>query len=54
LADGPVKAAELLTRATKEGHTERTLRRAKKDLDLASEKTPEGWLWKMPEGDDAE
>jgi replicative DNA helicase len=54
VANGPRKASDLLEEAGKEGHAERTLRRAKKDLKLASNKQPDGWYWQMPGGHDGE
>lgn len=51
LADGPVAAAEVRSRAKDEGHAERTLKRAKAALSVKSVKSSAdgGWEWKLPE-----
>lgn len=49
LQDGPVKGELLLKEGTKEtGVSKRTFHRAKKDLDIKSEKKPDGWYWYIP------
>jgi RecA-family ATPase len=54
VANGPRRSSELVEEAGKDGHSERTLRRAKKDLHLDAKKAPEGWYWQMPGADDGE
>jgi hypothetical protein len=52
LAGGPRKAAELIAAAAKAGIAEKTLLRAKKDLDIRSEQVGKAgsteWLWSDP------
>ena len=55
LADGPVDSGEILEHAKQAGHSENTLRRAKKDLNIIAEqprspasKKIEGWDWRLP------
>ncbi|MGO8870560.1 MAG: AAA family ATPase [Acidimicrobiales bacterium] len=52
LADGPVDAKAILRAANDAGIGERTLRKAKFDLKVKSEKAGlgGGWVWKMTEG----
>jgi hypothetical protein len=52
LEDGPMPADELLTKATKEGITERTLRQAKRGLKIASKKRGDTWEWKFSQETD--
>ena len=53
LADGPVASVEIKKRAEENGHSSRTLARAKADLKVKSEKTADGWQWALPgAGDD--
>jgi hypothetical protein len=49
LADGPVAAAEVKSRAQRDGIAKNTLERAKKELRVISTQTAEGWSWAMPE-----
>jgi DNA polymerase len=48
LADGPVLADDVAEAAKQNGISQITLRRAKKDLKIRSEKTPNGWVWVLP------
>jgi putative DNA primase/helicase len=48
LKDGPQLAAILLDRAIERGFSERTLRTAKKDLKIESDKTGGIWRWYLP------
>ena len=47
LANGEVRATELLTNAEKHGISERTLNSVKKDLSIKSIKRENGWHWKL-------
>ena len=51
LADGPRPATDVITGARQEGISERTLKRAKKDLKVRSDKCQMGggWEWSLPE-----
>lgn len=49
LADGAEKAANILKAAKADGISERTLRRAKKTLFVASDRVGGGWLWSLPD-----
>ena len=52
LADGPHRASEIYELAEDAGIAERTLKRAKGDLGVVSEKQGDGWWWRRPaEGD---
>jgi len=52
LKHGPVKADDLIEEAEQNGIAERTLKRAKRDLDVISKKergkTDGGWTWELP------
>jgi len=50
LRDGPVKALQILRLAKEAGHSERTIRRAKKDAGVAAVKEgmDGGWVWSVP------
>lgn len=49
LQDGPVRAEAILKEGPKEvGVSIKTLKRAKKDLDIRSEKRADGWYWYIP------
>jgi hypothetical protein len=48
LTDGPVLADNIIEAAKQNGISKRTLDRAKKDLKIRSEKTPNGWVWILP------
>lgn len=52
LADGPVTAKQVIGSARDAGIGERTLRKAKNDLKVKSEKAglDGGWVWRLPEG----
>jgi hypothetical protein len=52
LADGPVMAKQVIGSARDAGIGERTLRKAKNDLKVKSEKAglDGGWVWRLPEG----
>jgi hypothetical protein len=52
LADGPVMSKQVLKDAREAGHAEITVRRAKTDLRVQSEKQgAEGWAWRLPGGE---
>lgn len=53
LADGPRPASKLMAQAEKDGFAERTLRRAKADCKVKSERIDGEWLWTSTEGTDA-
>jgi hypothetical protein len=52
LGAGPVKAGDIMEEAKQEGISVRTLKRAKKELDIRSHKTPSkfdgAWYWELP------
>jgi putative DNA primase/helicase len=50
LADKPVKASQVLREAREAGHSERTIRRAKDELDIKAVKEgmDGGWVWQLP------
>jgi len=48
LADGPVKASVMLKSLEAEGHAERTITRAKKDMNLRVYKKEKVWFWSLP------
>jgi hypothetical protein len=50
LKDGPVSAETVLKQARKAGVAERTLYRAKAELQIKSQKTACGWAWALPTG----
>jgi hypothetical protein len=52
LGSGPKPMKEVLRRAENEGHTEITVKRAKKRLGVKSRKSgiSDGWTWELPEG----
>jgi putative DNA primase/helicase len=52
LADGPAPAKDIMTEARTQGISERTLRKAKADLSVKSEKSgmAGSWVWRLPEG----
>ncbi|MEX2671918.1 MAG: AAA family ATPase [Phycisphaeraceae bacterium] len=54
LADGPIPAKAIKNQAQDDGFSERTLKRAKRDLGIVSGKTGFGeagkWTWSLPEG----
>lgn len=47
LADGERPAAEIQSMAEDEGFSERTLKRAKRDLGIASRLSKDKWLWRL-------
>lgn len=47
LASGPVSAKEIFPDAKAQGISERTLKRAKRKLNVHSRKGPEEWLWEL-------
>ncbi len=51
LKDGPAMAAEAERECLEAGFSVRTLKRAKKDLGIVSEKTAEGWCWAVSRDD---
>jgi hypothetical protein len=53
LADGPVMAKQVFKDARDAGHSEITVRRAKTELRVQSEKQgAEGWAWRLPGNED--
>ena len=48
LAAGPVLADEVIKAAKQNGISQRTLHRAKKELNVRSDKTDDGWVWVLP------
>src|SRR5262249_25002522 len=49
LGDGPMPAAEVKALAVRDGHTESTLERAKRELRVKVTNHPGGgWLWSLP------
>ncbi len=48
LADGPKPATEIFKQARDAGHAEKTLRRAKDELEVESRKDKAGWKWHLP------
>ena len=62
LSEGPVSAADVMQMAKSEGHSERTIKRAKSANELAIISRPEGeagrrgvraWIWQLPDADDS-
>jgi AAA domain/Bifunctional DNA primase/polymerase, N-terminal len=49
LAESPVPSASVLKRAKADGIAERTLRRAKDELGIVSEREGKAWVWRLPE-----
>lgn len=49
LTDGPAKAASILKAARADGVSERTLRRAKRALEVPSDRVGGEWLWSLPD-----
>jgi hypothetical protein len=49
LRDGPVEAKKLLRQAKADGVSEKTLRRAKKELGVFSDQRQSGWAWMLPD-----
>ena len=49
LADSPVPSATVLKKAKTDGIAERTLRRAKIELGIVSEKEGKAWVWRLTE-----
>ena len=54
LADGPHRAAEIWELAGDLGIAQRTLKRAKESLDIASFQREREWWWSLPEEDESE
>ncbi len=52
LQDGDQPAKTIERDALRAGISERTLKRAKKELGIRSEKQGDEWFWKMPQEDD--
>jgi len=48
LVHGAMRATEIYKKATEAGISERTLKRAKKDLRIKSTKEDSGWEWELP------
>lgn len=46
---GPVAATAIRAAADQAGHRWRTVEKAKKKLGVRSSKTPDGWVWRLPE-----
>ena len=49
LADGGQLSATILARAKADGISEKTLRRAKKELGVTAERNGQGWGWQLPD-----
>jgi putative DNA primase/helicase len=47
LSNAPMQATEVLERAKEAGFSEKTLRRAKQELDVQSEQRIDGWYWEL-------
>ena len=47
--DKPMPSKWMLAQAKADGISERTLKRAKKDLKIVSEKLADAWIWRLPE-----
>jgi hypothetical protein len=54
LSGGPVKASEAIRDANKNGFSEKTLKRAKKNLQVVANQSDRAWWWQLPEGSNAE
>jgi hypothetical protein len=54
LADGPHRAREVFSLAADDGIAEKTLRRAKDDLDVRAVQRADGWWWRLPTDDERE
>lgn len=55
LTDGPMEGAKMIEQAAKSGHSERTLRRARKDAGILSYKGTgyaAPWYWKLPDNNE--
>jgi putative DNA primase/helicase len=50
LKDGPVMATEAEREYQEAGFSEKTVKRAKKELGIISEKLPAGWCWALSKG----
>jgi hypothetical protein len=48
LQGGPVSSTQIVTQAEREGIARRTLNRAKKNLEIVSERRDNAWLWMLP------
>jgi hypothetical protein len=53
LSAGPMPADDVIAAAKQNGIAERTLKRAKKELGIKSEKTNAGWAWALDKSKDA-
>ncbi len=49
LSEGPVKASEAKRKASSDGISEKTLKRAKKALEIIAEQKDRCWWWRLPE-----
>jgi len=54
LSGGPVKASEAIRDANKNGFSEKTLKRAKKNLQVVANQSDRAWWWQLPEGSNVE
>ncbi|MHB8860992.1 MAG: AAA family ATPase [Pirellulaceae bacterium] len=50
LANGPVPAVQIWAKARVERIAERTLKRAKRELGIVSERVGDAWAWQLPDG----
>lgn len=48
LSEGPVKASEAKRKANQDGISERTLKRAKKTMEIVTEQRDRCWWWRLP------
>ncbi len=51
LADGPVSSNEMIVDTKENGYSERTLRRAFKEMGGRSKKDGDKWVWCLPDQD---
>jgi len=54
LADGPQPSPTILARAQADGISEKTLRRAKKELQVTAKRIGQGWVWQLPDTPEAD
>ena len=48
LGSGPMLADDVLSQSRKEGHSEKTIRRAKEALEVVSDRLGNRWTWQLP------
>jgi putative DNA primase/helicase len=54
LTAGPIAATKVWAKAKMERIAERTLKRAKKELGIVSERVGDAWAWRLPDGQDSQ